>query len=570
MPQNLKKQDAAAAPSSLWAVWSVLAAVPWLVPTHVDPWPTFYPEASCALVLGAAALVLALRERGTWPLGLLAAAAFALAAVPALQAASGLFVFPREAALIGLCLAGFAGAVLLGRKAAHGPLLDALFASFAIAALLSAGLAIYQWLGLDALGLLVAPSVRGGRPAANVGQPNNLATLLVWGLIGFWWAWAKGRLGGRLCVAAAVLLLAGLALTESRTGWLAVALLTAAAVAGRRSLLPRHGAAVALGLALVFVAFVALLAPASDLLLRDTPRPLEQQFAAGKRPLIWRLALAAIAERPWTGWGWNQGVRAHVELAPRFEGLNVAVGHAHNLVLDLLVWNGVLLGSVVVAGLAWWCWRRVREARTAPQQLVLLALAAPGLHAMLELPHVYAFFFLPAGVLMGAAEGLSPAARAWPLPRAAALALAAALTGLVGLAWHEYGRIEDNVASHRLREANIGLRAPPPAPQVLLLQPLMQVLQDLRTEPRRGMTAEERARLHAAALRLPSLSAQFRDAEAAALNGDTKAAAWSLGRLCLMHTAAECVAAGRDWHALRAAGKPELDPALLPPAATAP
>lgn len=556
-------------PGPGWALWSLLAALPWLLPTHVDPWPSFYPEALAAFVLALAAFALALRRADSWPLGRLVVATAVLAVVPAVQAAFGLYTYPREAIFVGLCLLGFGAALLLGRRGGL-PLVDALFASFALAGLISTGLALYQWLGLDSLGPLVAPAVRGGRPGANVGQPNNLSTLLVWGIVGLWWAHRRGRLGAHGAVAGAAFLLLGVALTQSRTGWLAVALLTAVALIGRRSLLPARASVGVVVLALWFVAAVLLQEPASHALLRDAPLSLEQQVATGKRPLIWQLSLAAIAERPWAGWGWNQGVRAGVELAPRFEGLNVAVGHAHNLVLDLLVWNGVPLGAAITLGLSVWLWRRLREASHAPQQLMLLALAVLGLHAMLELPHVYAFFFLPAGVLMGALEGQSETARAWVVPRAAVLPWLALPTALLALAWHEYSAIEDDVASYRLREANIGIRPPPPPPQPWLLQPLMQALLDLRTVPRRDMPVADRERLHAASMRYPTIGAQFRDAEAAALNGDPHRAAWSLGRLCLMHSAEECRAAGRDWQRLGAAGKPELAPALLPPAATAP
>ncbi len=560
---------AAARPQPAWTLWAILAALPWLLPTHTDPWPTFYPEALTAFALAAAAFALAWRQGDPWPAGALAFAALALAAVPALQAADGRFTYPREAALVALNLAGLGAALLLGRRATPA-LLDALFGSFALAALVSTGLALYQWLGMDTLGPLVAAAVRGGRPGANVGQPNNLSTLLVWGIVGLWWAQRRGRLGAPVALAGAAFLLLGVALTQSRTGWLAVALLAVVAAIGRRTLLPGRGTSALVALAAWFVVVVLALQPVSHALLREAPLSLERQAETGKRPIIWRLGLAAVAERPWAGWGWNQSVRAHVELAPRFEGLNVPVGHAHNAVLDLLVWNGVPVGLAVAAGLALWFWRRLHEARQAQQQLLLLALAALGLHALLELPHVYAFFFLPAGVLMGALEARSAHARAWALPRAAVLAWLALPTALLALAWHEYGLVEDDVASYRLREANIGIRPPPPPPQVLLLQPLMQALLDLRTVPRRAMPAPERQRLHAASLRHPTVGAQFRDAEAAALNGDPEGAAWSLGRLCLMHSADECRAAGRDWQALGAAGKPELDPALLPSAAAPP
>ena len=100
----------------------------------------------------------------------------------------------------------------------------------------------------------------------------------------------------------------------------------------------------------------------------------------------------------------TRGKHAIVDAAD-YPALGVAVQHAHNLVLDLVLWNGVPLGLLLVGALAWWAWRQVRDAQTAQQRLLLLALGLLLLHALLELPHLYAFFLLPAAAMAGGKRG---------------------------------------------------------------------------------------------------------------------------------------------------------------------
>jgi hypothetical protein len=109
------------------------------------------------------------------------------------------------------------------------------------------------------------------------------------------------------------------------------------------------------------------------------------------------MMLAAIAERPWTGWGWNQVLSAHAALSDRF-ALHVSgqrpqpgVGSAG------LVWHSTR--RVVDCGFVGMVWRIDRIAN-AEQALIYTALAVFLLHAMLELPHMLTYFQLPVAVML--------------------------------------------------------------------------------------------------------------------------------------------------------------------------
>lgn len=540
-------------------LWTLLATVPWLLPVHRDPWPTFYAEAAMALALLVPASALLLRSGESWRAGATEGVLVALVALPPLQALAGLYVYPAESLSAAACLAGFAMAVLIGRRAqAAWPfaLADGLFAAFALAALASVGLAVCQWLEIDSLGLLVSPLVSGARPRANVGQSNNLATLLGWGLVGLFWLFQRERLGAASAAAGSLLLLFGIALTQSRTGWVQVGLLGAAAWLWRMHWRDRRTWVVVALLALVFAGLVVWLHSLGHLLAHDVAMTLSDQAEAGKRPRIWSVALHAVAARPWLGWGWNQGVLAHVALADLDPGLHVAVGHMHDIVLDLLVWCGLPLGlALCLASGAWW-YRRLREPRDAQQALLLAALAVLGVHALLELPHLYAFFYLPAGLMIGTLCGRVPGGRVVRVPALAVGAAVTALAGWLAAAMVDYGQVEEGLQSFRLHELRIGLGELPPPPRPHVLVALQQQLEDQRVEPRRGMTGAELDRLQATASRAPTIGLLVRHARASVLNGRPAQAEWALRRVCSLHFELECDEVRREWEA-GAAKEPE-------------
>lgn len=571
-PARASRAGADTATGLGWALWSFVSAIPWLLPTHSAPWTTFYGEIAMALMWLPMAAWIVWSGRGRWRLDALDLGFFAAALVPLCQAAAGMFQFPAEAPLASLYLTGFGLTGLLARRAeqiAPGRLVESLFAGLAIAALVSTGLAAAQWLGIDTLGVLLAPNPMAERPVANVGQPNNLATLLVWGLVAIWWGCARGKIGGLGATLAAGFLLFGVTLTQSRAGVLEVALLAAAAYGGRRMLGTPGRWPVWLGLGAWFAACLVALRPATHLLLQETTRSLADAASPRERLMLGKLVLTAISEHPWLGYGWNQNVTAHVALAEQFP-MHGTVGNAHNLVLDLIMWCGLPLAALFTTGLLLWFRKAWRQARTPQHGLMLLALATFLLHAMLELPHVFAGFLLPVAILMGTLSAGWPAGRAISVPRwAITLALAAHAALLVGI-FDEYGRIETEATAARMRAAGI-VGAPPEAQlNIVVLRSLQQGLVALRTQPTRGMPEAELALMRRAVTRYPTAPSLFRYAQGAAMNGRPQDAEWSLRVLCSLQLDATCRAAGAGWQQLIAGGDPELAAVRLPAASTAP
>lgn len=535
-----------------WMLWSMAVATPWLIPIHSLPWPMFYPEwVMAAVMLPIAGWTLVRGRSKPWSADALTVAVAAAASVPLLQAAMGQFVFPGEAFLVASYLSLGALTLLVARHAqsvAPGRLIDAMLNGVAIAAVASVGLCLCQWFQIDAYAPFVAAQIVDGRMVANLGHPNNLATLLAWGLVAIWWAHLRARVGAVVGALAAGFVLVGLALTLSRTGWLLVGLIALVALRAHGRWAGAPTRSVILGLSAWFMMLLIVVGPLRELVAPAAPVLSSEPrlSAAGDRPMIWLLALHEIANSPWIGYGWNQIVPAQVRMAAELPGLGTTVGHAHNVLLDLLLWNGVPLGMVMIAGLGWWFRKQIKAPRTPERVLILLALAVFAIHAMLELPHAYLFFLLPVAVMMGT---LASPGHGWtdPIARSVVGALVAVYSVLLSVVFIDYVRIQEDLWVHRMRAVKIRNLTPPPT--IRVLTGLQGALISLRIPPRDGMTVTELDTLRSTLHRYPTSDGLLRYAMAAARNGRPHDALWAMELLCKLHSASVCAASLDRWNA---------------------
>lgn len=81
---------------------------------------------------------------------------------------------------------------------------------------------------------------------------------------------------------------------------------------------------------------------------------------------------------------------------------------AHNIVLDLLVWNGLPLGFLIIAYFAIWLFWLSKNAKDTISIVAILMVSAILMHAMLEFPQRYAYFLLPMGFLLGLIQAQTP------------------------------------------------------------------------------------------------------------------------------------------------------------------
>ena len=252
------------------------------------------------------------------------------------------------------------------------------------------------------------PMPPGGRPYGNLGQPNHLAMLLLLGLVGAVWALQRQRIGTIGLSLIVGFVGTALVATQSRTAIVAAlfVVLWLACAHSRSGLQVAPRALVAAGIAFVTLTFAwpGLLQTIDVNVSRGTTEMTEQ----GTRPTLWPSFVVAALRSPWIGYGWNQVVVAQGEVAASRPAFHELLDHSHNLVIDLVLWNGAPVGLLIIAALVWWFARQMRAARTPAQALLLAALVAVIVHAMFEYPLSYAYFLLPSALMIGALEGLRP------------------------------------------------------------------------------------------------------------------------------------------------------------------
>jgi O-antigen ligase len=496
-------------------------------------------------------------------------ATFVLAAVPLLQALVGLIHFAGDAWVVCAYLLAFGLAQLLGQAMASRLGMEVLAQRLAVllvaCALACVGLQLYQWLQLEGLGAYVSDLAPGRSPYANVSQPNHLASMLFLGLVGMLFLYERQQVRGSVAALGCVVIEFGLALTASRTAWLAMALLGVALIAMRRRAGLRIGGTAVVATLALFAGLLLARGPLGDLLLLSQGRTLGHQAEVGPRPQIWASMLDAISRQPWFGYGWNQGLVAHGRVVDAHPILGRLTEHSHNLVLDLMIWNGVPIALALTAFLAWWFWRQAVVARSAARVYLLVGIAAMFIHALVEYPLSYLYFLLPVGLMMGALDSAVPWRWQWHVPRWGVGTATAAAAALAIVIVAEYVEIEGNMRILRFEVARIGTsKIESKTPELVLLTQLREYLRFVRLAPHAGMTSAELETMRRVAERFPYAASLYKLALAEALNGRPQEAQQMLAHLCLMHTARRCRDSLQEWRRVAASEHPQIAAVALP------
>ena len=538
----------------LRAVGLALLFLGWNAPNHYPPWTAFHLELFCALgvgLLGAAAFARPLLARLAGqslkapgqpgqivrlPLPQSARIWLLAALWPVLQFLAGDLVFRGDALIgllygLGVVISLYVGHLWAAQQGASR-VLRALWLTLVVSALAANGLAIVQWLRLGAPGWW-AMELIDHRPYANLAQPNHFGLLMVMGVVAVTALFEMRAVQRRWVHGLAVAFFAwGVLISQSRASVLAMGalvvmwLLTRRRVSTRLRLVDLAAGAtlwLVLNLSVQPLQELLLLSPSAPLL-SGPPIPAD----AEPRHWIWLHFWAAIQQRPWAGYGFNQGVMALAEVSGQVHPSRNTI-FAHNLVLDLMTWFGIPFALTAFGALCMWMagWLRKTDepAMDAQRHWVFAIWLALLLQSMLEFPFAHAYFLLPAALLAGAILPLPLAAA--PLRDGTAVrasrwmqALAAATALLFGTLVWEYFQLESDFRFNRFERANFAaqvrhesLEAP------WVLDQLAALNSSARTQIAPGMPAAQLEELRRLARRFHILSIRLDYAKALALNG---------------------------------------------------
>jgi hypothetical protein len=376
-----------------------------------------------------------------------------------------------------------------------------------------------------------------------------MATLLALGSIGLLRWFEARRISGLVLSLGLLWLGFGIVMSQSRTGWLMVAVIGAwYAFQSMRLQLRLRPAAVAAGVAVFTVGVIAWW-PINDLLLLSADAWTER-VAPGTRLIHWQTLWDALWRSPWTGYGWTQVNIAQRAAAEAHPSTGEVIFYSHNLLLDLLVWNGVPIGAVLIAGLATWYVKTIRAVR-GPEECALFAgITAVLIHAMLEYPVSYAYFLLPLGLMMGALDArVRAGVDATPGGRRAFSGLYVALTGMLIIVGREYFIVEEDARTARLVAAGIGVDkvSVVTVPDVWVLDSLREHIRFIGTPVTTHMSNEQLDSMRKVSERYTYADILYRYAMAAALNGRQNEARGVLITICNLHIKQRCDEGREGW-----------------------
>ncbi|ENX56518.1 MULTISPECIES: PglL family O-oligosaccharyltransferase [Acinetobacter] len=431
---------------------SALISFAWLSPFHTYPWVTFSGELA-SFAAGLVLLAVFLNKKIIIPRVQLWIAP--IIAVPLLQWGFGLVNDFSTALLSSLYVFAFWLMIVLGYnlsvQADQRELLiqETSKLLFGIAIVCSV-MAIVQWCGLGGV-INGVMQLKGDRPYANFGQPNHLATFLIMGLMGALYLYEKRVVASFWLLPTSLLILFTIALTQSRTSWVVCLFILFYWMYKQYKQQPRFNfpqlwiwcigffVIAAWGLPLLTNVIETL----SNSEVIQTTSLAERASSGYLRFDIWTQMLLALKEQPWLGYGWNQTSIAQISI------FNLHPSHewvisAHNVLLDILVWNGLPLGLLIIGYMAVWFFWLDRNAKDTTSVIAIMMVAAILIHAMLEFPQRYAYFLLPMGFLLGLVQAQTPQLKAVTLNTNVIRVIWLIGIVLLLLIWRDYKLFQEN------------------------------------------------------------------------------------------------------------------------------
>ncbi|PPC05520.1 Wzy polymerase domain-containing protein [Acinetobacter pittii] len=395
---------------------AILLGSAWLSPFHYSPWVMFSSEVS---TFGAGLCVLAalIQQNIKIPRAQILLLPFTL--IPIVQWGFGL-VFDLSTALLStFYLFGFWFMVLAGYNLSlEQKKRDQIFSGFSllviITSLLTSLIAIFQWLNIESH-LIYTLHLIGNRPYGNFGQPNNMATFLIIGLLGCLYLYEKNKVTLWLLLPSALIILFTIALSQSRTSWIVFPFLFIYWMVKKFGKQKRFGVFQGFLWCVGFFVMAGVILPFATNLIEawsstDVTKAsslVERASSGYLRFNIWSQMLLAVQQHPWLGYGWNQTSVAQMTVYHAFPTGEWTTS-AHNVLLDLIIWNGIPLGTVIITYFAcWFIWLN-QQAKNTISIIAIMMVCTVLIHAMLEFPQRYAYFLLTCGFLLGIVQAQTP------------------------------------------------------------------------------------------------------------------------------------------------------------------
>jgi O-antigen ligase len=474
-----------------------LTSIAYLLPNYYDPWRTVYHDFTIYGVL-LCLLIKILLENNNILINKRIIFIYCVALIPLLQNLFGKIYFFGDALIASIYIFSFGLAVTLGLNLRRNYKLDQILIFFAaifiFVGLVSAFIILKQWLLLSNGGIWTVDMPPRGRPFANFAQPNNCASFLLISSLATLYIFEKKIINYFSAILLAGLFIFCLALTQSRMVWVfsfcfLIWWFWKSPLFSTR--LTRYSIGYYLGFFLVALLSIPYL---SDLLGVTSTSDIVTRATTGYlRIPMWNQMLLAISQEPLWGYGWNQVSVAQLSVFLDYPTTEWTE-HSHNIFLDLLIWNGIPIGTLIIGFLSYWLWQLSRRTNSLEVFISLSMIGVLIVHGMLEYPLEYAFFLLPVGFILGLISFDLNSEKIIHLSKNLGVMIFISAISLFIWIFIEYRSIEKDFRLLQFELKNIGsLHAKHEAPDIILLTQLRERIRFLRTEPLKNMTQEQLA-----------------------------------------------------------------------------
>jgi O-antigen ligase len=342
------------------------------------------------------------------------------------------------------------GASIAAENNGSSRLCTALACAYLFAGMISVVLATAQFQGVEeALMPFVMPMTHSPdsvvRPFANIAQPNHLALILCIAMVSIWWLHQFDRLRAKVAIGAVLSLLWGLALTQSRIGWIIVPVFAALCLLWRgKPDFRQVSGRLIIGLVLTYAILVVALPFISLSLLGLSSVSVDQRigpYTGSERLILFQQALQISLSNPWFGAGWYEFGTQQLKIGSDFAP-SIYADHAHNIVLNFAAELGWPITLMVFGTFVYWFYASFfRRQISREAGFAVLFFAAVSVHSLVEYPLWYAYVLLPTALMIGMVHQERLGAKEIRLPRLCLIALFFLMTfGMVGVA-QDYRRI---------------------------------------------------------------------------------------------------------------------------------
>lgn len=379
---------------------SLFISLAWLWPKAYQPWLSYTQD---LFAFFSVSIIFILLINKKIKINFIFLILILISAIPLIQYGFGTLYYLSDAILVSYYLFFFCLAYLIGYNFLYYFDKEKIFffigIVIGICACISAFFSVLQYLGYSFNFLRY---LKGDRPYANFGQPNNMATFHFMGILSLLYLNQVKKINHLIFILLSILLIFSLVISQSRAVWLSFILIFLL------SMFASNRKPIIIKLSFLSLIYISTSLVLNTILSSINVTALERGWESGWRLEHWKHLTYALQQKPWFGYGWYQTHIAQLEGVLLFKNEGY-LSSAHNIILDILLWNGIPLGCLIVS-LCFYIFFKILKSKLKTNEFIILLIIIPILgHSLLEYPFYYAFFLIPFAFILGVlSDGIRP------------------------------------------------------------------------------------------------------------------------------------------------------------------